>query len=135
MSLHSRFAKSTKNLSKITVVLIFIFVFFLVFFSIKEYVNKKKLDAEIIALNQEIKALSTQKQDFLQTIDHYNSDFFVEKEARSKLNLKKPGENVVVVKLDDINSVDSEPSGQGSSGEVMTPKSNLVLWWNYFFYQ
>ncbi|PIR94554.1 hypothetical protein COT97_00755 [Candidatus Falkowbacteria bacterium CG10_big_fil_rev_8_21_14_0_10_39_11] len=133
MSLQSRSTKSIKNLSKITIVVIFVFVFFLVFFSIKEYVNKKKLDAEITNLNQEIETLSSQKQEFLQTIDHYNSDFFVEKEARTKLNLKKPGENIVVVKLDDINSVNSDDSSKVGDPGSNSSQNNLVLWWNYFF--
>ncbi|HCC22932.1 TPA: hypothetical protein DF272_02005 [Candidatus Falkowbacteria bacterium] len=133
--MHSRptTVKARKSLSKITLFIIFIFVFGLVFFSIKEYINKKKLDAEILALNQELQTLTAAKQDFLQTIDHYNSDFFVEQEARTKLNMKKPGENVVVVKLDDVNRVNAETDGANANYTAGGSMSNFVRWWNFFF--
>jgi cell division protein FtsB len=90
------------------------------FITIKEILNKSKLDKEITELNQEIEQLKLKKQNFLSLIDTYQNDFYLEKEARSKMNLKKSGEKVVVVKLDDINRV------QGTDEVDPTDESDLV---------
>jgi hypothetical protein len=64
----------------------------------------------------------------LDELDVYQSDFFLEKQARTKLNLKKEGEKVVVVRLTD-------PGGQTRDGNVNTQaqKTNLGVWREYFF--
>jgi cell division protein FtsB len=121
------------------------FILFLVFFLIvvfgfiviKEIANQKQLDGEIGELNSEIEKLKLKKESFLALIDTYESDFQVEKEARTKFNLKKDGENVVVVKLDATNKLVSTVDDSYNNNDDIKPtdktNNSLVLWWNYFF--
>jgi len=118
-------------MSGVLIALVVLLVFFVSFVTIKEIVNRRLVEKEVLALNEEVLSLKLEQQAFLNSVDHYNSDFFVEREARSKLNMKKEGEKVVVVKLDDINKVrSSEEEVEASAKENA---SNVVKWWRYFF--
>ncbi|OGF32514.1 hypothetical protein A2478_02685 [Candidatus Falkowbacteria bacterium RIFOXYC2_FULL_36_12] len=128
----SQKGKNNKFLSNLLVLVVFFLVLFISFLVIKEVINKKKLDREIMALKQEIEILNLDQQQFLSSIDKYNSDFFVEQEARSKFNLKKEGEQVAVVKLDDIQKIQTM-EGLINEPNVDLQKSNIVKWWEYFF--
>ena len=79
---------------------VLIVVLGVIFFS--EYANQKQLDGEISELNAEIERLKLKKENFLTLIDRYQSDFYVEEEARTKMNLDVPGEQVVVIKLNEV---------------------------------
>jgi cell division protein FtsB len=128
----------SQNLSmKFVVIFIILLIFMLGFITIKEILNKSKLDKEITELNQEIEQLKLKKQNFLSLIDTYQNDFYLEKEARSKMNLKKSGEKVVVVKLDDINRVQGtdevDPTAESDLVAQQESKTYVVNWWEYFF--
>jgi len=125
--------KSNKVFSGVLITLVFFLVFFVCFVTIKEIVNRRLVDKEITALNDEVSTLKLEQEAFLNSVDHYNSDFFVEREARSKLNLKKEGESVVVVKLDDINNVKAIKAEEDVGSRDSA--SNVVKWWRYFFDQ
>jgi len=112
------------------VLLIILFVFGIV----REYAKKIELDKEIVSLQQELDQLKIDKNNFLDSIDSYQSDFFLEQEAREKFNLKKQGEKVVVIPVDkyadNLNKQDQE------NKQSLVERSmgrNLQDWWNYFF--
>jgi len=103
----------------------------------KEFVKKHQLDEEISGLEQEIETLQVQQDKFLTLIDNYNSESFIEQEARTKFNYKKRGEKVVIIKTDENNIyLDSEnnlPNDINSSTGSDNSGSNLKRWWDYFF--
>lgn len=123
------------------IVLVLVIVFALVGITIREVYNKNKLDQEIESLNQEINQLKIDQQNFLSSIDNFQSSFYLEQQARSKLNLKKNDENVVVVKLNesanitDINQSQDTSSGQPNNNNNSLIQKNIMLWWQYFFDQ
>jgi len=90
--------------------------------TIKNY----KVDTEIQDLQNEIKALEGQNQEFDQLINYLKSESFIEQEAKLKLGLKKPGENMVVIPQTD--------TGNNSNGDEKNEQlSNPTKWWIYFF--
>ena len=87
------------------------------------------VDQEIMDLEQEITDLESKNKDFKDFVSYLESDQFVEEQARLKLGLKKPGEEVVVLKAN-LNA--------SSSLLNLTDDNNLNIshpqkWWNYFF--
>ncbi len=86
------------------------------------------IDKEISDLEQEIEDLESKNKDFKNLIGYLESDQFVEEQARLKLGLKKPGEEVIVLKEDPNAS-----STIVSAEEVDTSLTNPQKWWNYFF--
>ena len=64
-------------------------LFILVTGIIREYLRQIEMNKEIASLEDELQKLNWGKKDFLQSIDEYQSDYFVEEQARTAFNLKK----------------------------------------------
>lgn len=88
------------------------------------YQDNKKIDqkkAEISNLRAQVIFLENQNL-------YYQTESFREKEARKKLGMIKPGENVVAL-----------DRSTGNSQTLVAPKEeqiklpNYLKWWNYFF--
>lgn len=78
-------------------ILVFALIGFLAVSNLR--INKKRteLQSQIERLETEIKTLEEKKEKLQAGISAGESESFLEKEAREKLGLKKPGEEVVVV--------------------------------------
>ncbi len=81
-------------------------------------------------INQEIKHLEGQLADLEgktdkvdQLISYLKTDEYIEKEARLKLNLSKPGEK----------QINLAPTDQEHQQQVIDRRSNVLKWFNYFF--
>ncbi len=108
--------------------LIFCVVIFLVvlFYLAQGTVKSYKVNSEIADLENEIIHSDKQNQDLGQLISYLKSDAFIEQEAKLKLGLKKPGENLVVIPQSD--------SAQTENNVVANKETtNLAKWWGYFF--
>ena len=108
--------------------LIFCVVIFLVvlFYLAQGTVRSYKVNSEITDLENEINHLAKQNQDLGQLISYLKSDTFIEQEAKLKLGLKKPGENLVVMPLPDEAQTENNVS-------VNKETTNSAKWWAYFF--
>lgn len=74
-----------------------IVVLYLLVVLIQTVKKNHDLDEQAASLSVEISLLETQKQDLANNIQYYATDSFREREARAKLGLQKPGENVVII--------------------------------------
>ncbi|MBD3311784.1 MAG: hypothetical protein GF349_04845 [Candidatus Magasanikbacteria bacterium] len=96
----------------------------------RAYYQDYKIRQEIRNLEREVQALEAKKIESMEILQYVMSDQYVEEKARMELNLKKPGEKVVVLK--DLESGDKPIEGE--SGEESTGRdvSNPVKWLYYF---
>ena len=110
-------------------------LFILVTGIIREYLRQIEMNKEIASLEDELQKLNWGKKDFLQSIDEYQSDYFVEEQARTAFNLKKEGEKVIVISPDELASVRAEKLAlkERQLVENRTVSKNAKLWWTYFF--
>lgn len=116
-------------------------VILMIFFSfgvIKGYFKRLELDKELSGLEQELENLKLKKKTFLSSIESYHSDFFLEQEARTKFNFKKPGEKVAIIPISKsaesiVNQEAKTFVNQISIGYRGLAKVNGAAWWNYFF--
>ena len=84
-----------------------------------------RVNQEIKDLEQRIGELEKSNEEFSRMQEYFQSEEFLEKEARLKLNLAKPGEKLIIIKV---------PEGfEGEQEEVVEEASNVQLWWEYFF--
>ena len=115
----------------------FIFVLFLVIVLgvVREHFKRRELNKEIANLEAEVKNLETKKKDFLTSIELYQSDFFIEKEAREKFNLKKGGEAVSVIPVGANTKSLTATLSTEAAIDFVRPSlgENARGWWNYFF--
>lgn len=106
--------------------LIIIFVLVIVALGRESY-RYFKINQEIRDLEKRIEALEISNEELSQMQDYFQSEEFLEKEARLKLNLTKPGESLIIVKK-------TEGLGGGEQETIIAKEiSNIQKWWEYFF--
>jgi len=107
----------------------------------KNAIKQYKINKEINDFKQEIAALQNKGVALKDFVSSLESDQFVEEYARLNLNLKKPGEEKTVIKIDDngLSQASSSIGDQifdipGKAKAVPDSEiSNPQKWFNYFF--
>ena len=118
----------------------------------RESYRKYQLTKEIKNLKEEITKLEGNNQQLSNLLEYFQDKSYLEKEARLKLNLTKPGEKVVIVPESGLvqESPKENPSvndqaedfeegiiGFDSSltktSQTKTETPNWWKWWEYFF--
>lgn len=121
-------------------VIIFIGIFFIIIFSIgisKRMARKSQINKETQELQAEIGRLAENGKELNDLLAYLNSNDFLEEEARTKLGLKKDGEQIVIInnsnsnKSEDAKTNNSSPRVYRSAEPVQ--KSNPEKWRDYFF--
>lgn len=98
--------------------LILIFVGFLITSNLKMYQKRSELQAKVDAFKKEVQALEEKNTSLqAQAVESTQADY-LEKEARERFNLQKPGEEVAVILPPEKKE---EP-----------PKEEPKNWWNPF---
>lgn len=107
----------------------------------REIVRSRAIDADISNLQNRIDTLSSRNFELAQLQNALGTESFIEREARLKLGLKKPGESVIVIQ-DDF----QERESLIQNGDLNDPLDlvidegveagsldNPTKWWLYFF--
>lgn len=93
----------------------------------KTYSQRKLVEKEIKDVEKQISDAEKKNRELAEMIQYLQSPQYLETQARLNLNLKKPGESVIV-----INSAASATAvpvvADGGAG-----KNNYAKWWYYFF--
>lgn len=104
-----------------------IFLLLILFPLAKTYTQKRLVEKEIEEVRKEISDFESANAELKEMIAYLESGQSLEEQARLNLNLKKPGEKVIVVETlknesstDDINKTTSA-------------ENNFAKWWQYFF--
>lgn len=91
-------------------------------------VRNRSIDADIARLQGQAQTLETRNVELVELLKRFETSGFLEREARLKLNLQKPGETVVVVE---------RGSAAATSTAPIVPErtriGNAERWWRYFF--
>jgi len=94
----------------------------------RTYSQKKILEKELSGIRAEIGQFEKESSDLEEMIKYLNSDQSLEAQARLNLNLKKPGETVVVIEKEENKKIQ-----ENSSLDNYQRGNNLQKWWTYFF--
>lgn len=97
----------------------------------RETYRKHQLAKEIEKIETEIKQLEGRNQYLSNLREYFQEDSFLEKEAKIKMNLKNPGENVVVIEHTKTEEETIEEKLEVLSNEEKA--ANYWDWWKYFF--
>jgi len=120
-------------LPKLVLICGFLILAAVLFFLAKEYYRKRQIQNEITGLEQEATKINRDNLAIQEKIAYLQSRDFQEREAKDKLNLQSPDENVVVIKP----GVAKEQKVETESETVPQPPpnsaSNPQKWWKYFF--
>ncbi len=106
----------------------------------KSFRQKRSIEREIKGLEEQALALEHKNSNLKSVIEYMQSDQFVEKEARTKLNYQKPGETVVVVEgrpgempATTPASPFFDPPPEPTQAAVPQAVVNARKWADYFF--
>jgi len=98
---------------------------------------------EINNINQEIERLKQNNQNLTALIESFNNQSFLEKEAKRRLNLRKEGEEVVILPKNEFSDNQTTTpetnsaslAGSSNQNQVVDNKEepNFQKWWRYFF--
>ena len=86
-----------------------------------------KIKQEIARLQGEVKQLEKKKLESVEILEYVLSKNYVEDKARTELNMKKPGEQVVFV----TNLEQKREEGTVKEADA-EPLNNPIKWWYYF---
>lgn len=109
-----------------------------------EFIRNRSMKEEIRRLEKQAEELESRNLKLNRLAEKYSGSSMLEREARLKLNLKKPGEEVVVVRDVGANETaehgsserDSSNPTVGAAEEDRTEKqSNFNKWIKHFFPQ
>jgi len=102
--------------------------------------KKHQASTKVEDLKSQVAKLEKSNQEISELIDYFNSGDFLEKQAKGKLNLRKAGEQVIIIEPGENSATTSTvASSQVMSAAPNLPassaktESNLVKWWKYFF--
>ena len=116
----------------------FIFLLILILIGViiaagKEGSHKYQTDKEINDLEKKISSLKDRKEALFNFLDYFNSEEFLEKEARLKLNLLKEGEKLVIISSDRRTDLENQILEKNETEKKQL--SNFRKWRNYLFGQ
>lgn len=100
------------------------------FGNVRAFYQDYKIRQEIKQMEAEIGSLSKRKIESLEILEYVMSPNFVEAKARTELNLKRPGERVIVVPPSPSETkTGADELSDTSSGQM---PNNPLRWWYYF---
>lgn len=100
---------------------------------VKELIRKVEIQRQITSLQQDIDQLDQHNQALNDMMAYFNSSSFQDKQARQKLNLKLPGETVVMMTDPTTGEVNSTSVGDLTTTAAAPKEPNYRKWQNYFF--
>ncbi len=103
-----------------------VFLMMIVFPLAKTYTQRRLVENEIEGVKKEINDYEKSNQELKEMIVYLESDQSLEEQARLNLNLKKPGEKVIVI---DNSKVETSTNNI----KTTTLENNFSKWWHYFF--
>jgi cell division protein FtsL len=132
--------------SKITLFFLLLGFIWLIMGVVNVYYKKYQINKQVEKLKSEIAKTEQNNQQISAMIDYLGSQSFLEKEAREKLNMKKEGEEVVMVEPaknlagagaqapgELLPENESQAKPQVSGGSNKEKESNFSKWRRYFF--
>lgn len=142
-----------KKINNIAAKGIFIVIIVAIFFVSVSIVNvfkkRKDVEAEIAKTKKENISLIEKKNELANLLDYFQDKSFIEKEARRRLNLQKPGEQEVIVVNDKNNGSQTDPDqanisdslnlikDRSSAQDVVADKNNALYnplkWFKFIF--
>ncbi len=99
----------------------------------KEMAKKKEVEKEIISLQEQADNIKKENMALSDRISYLSSKDYQEVQAKDKLNLQSPGENVVIITPgSSAQSAVSSPVKAEKVSSTAT-ETNYHKWWDYFF--
>ncbi len=110
---------------------------FLSYSAYKEFSKKKEVESEIEILRQQAEKIKQENMSLEERIAYLGSQDYQKIQAKDKLDLQDPNENVVIITQDLAVPVeetqDFDIKSDNQTNYPTKKTSNFLKWWDYFF--
>lgn len=103
--------------------------------TLKEVYKKKQVEKEIDLLRQEAERIKKENMALEERISYLSSDDYREIQAKDKLNLQNPKENLIIITQEIMKKEESISAEKIAQMQESIQIPNYQKWWNYFFKQ
>lgn len=97
----------------------------LVFSSTRRILDLRTTSQKVDELSQYLEDLKSQNEQLRRELEYKKSERFLEEEIRNKLGLVKPGEEVVLLPLEEAQNQETRIKKK--------EEQNYIKWWKLFF--
>lgn len=122
-----KFTRPQANLANLVNTIGAMIVVYLIVMLVQTVKKNYDLGQQAKVLEAETSLLKAQAEDLTYNIQYYNTDSFRDREARAKLGLQLPGENVVIIPR---SSATPSPGNDTSDASRRSP-SHFSQWLNF----
>ncbi len=117
----------------VVIVVLMLFLIVLTVGFVRDFYRKQRVEKQLTALQTEITSLERSNKELKEFFTYLESESFIEAEAKTKMNLKKPGEHVVAVQLSPPGTTMHIPSEAVGTRTESLRQGYAQLWWEHFF--
>jgi cell division protein FtsB len=117
--------------SKVLVIVGAVISVFMTINLVKAYTENKEIQDRIHALEVNREVVDAENKQLEQTLDYVNTSYYVEKQARDQLNMKRPGEEVVSLPPERAVPAEEVPTQEDIA--KIEQRSNPGKWFDFFF--
>lgn len=114
--------------SKLFTLLALVMIFFLAAALLRMQPQKVVVEKKIKNFQDKIFELEKSNADLARLLDYFKSDAYLEREAKLKLNVRRPEEQVVFLHANDLRPANSSASEQNLSDGKWPYFNKLVQW-------
>lgn len=125
--------KTNPIVAKAIIVAGFIILILIIISVAKETYKKIQIQREISDLQAQAEKITRDNSQIQDKISYLGSNNYMEKEARDKLNLQSPGENVVVISQNAAANTADKITDQVTQPQNAPEGPIYKKWWDYFF--
>lgn len=126
--------------SKIILIIAIVALVFFIVGLTKEIMNRRSINEQIDGLNSQIQELQSQNSQISDLINTWQDGSHLEKEARLRLGLQKPGEKAVIISQPESETSSLSQKSVDSVGVINNfsivdnnSVANPIKWIHYFF--
>ena len=105
-----------------------VILFFMVTSFSSEFIRARKINEEIMTLQNEITVLQQKNTELGDLIKYFDSESYAERKARTELGMRKPDENVLIIPETSVLRDASQPGSASQFSDLDNPHR----WWEYF---
>ena len=132
-------ARSALDRSRFPIGLLLVVVFFCftAVSAVRELYRRNQVKEEITTLQAKVEGLEERKQTLAEMLQKLQSPEVLDREARLRLNMQKPGERVYLLRGETWEATTQASSSFSSREEIASDestRSNPERWFRYFFF-
>lgn len=128
----SRFSY-TSSFTKVIIIVEFLLVSYLFYSLTKNVYNSYKVDQVIESFETENSLIEEENRRKIEDYLYFTSEEYIDKIAKQNLGLVNNGEEIIILSLENSNTLSEENSEEDIGVSKRSRMSNPEQWWSFFF--